>query len=168
MRYTEARLSKIAEEMLADIEKETVDFIPNFDESEHEPVVLPTRIPSLLVNGTAGIAVGMATNIPPHNLRETIDAVVAYIDDPEIDVPGLMRHMKGPDFPTGGIILGSAGIREAYETGRGRVRVQARAHIEPIGQGKEAIIVTELPFMVKKGGQGNLIEKIADLVHDKK
>jgi DNA gyrase subunit A len=168
MRYTEARLARISTEMLRDLDQDTVDFVPNYDGRKQEPVVLPARYPNLLVNGTAGIAVGMATNIPPHNLRETINAVVAYIDDPSIDVPGLMRHMKGPDFPTGGIILGSAGIREAYETGRGRVRVQARAHIEPIGQGKEAIIVTELPYQVKKGGPGNLIEKIADLVHEKK
>jgi DNA gyrase subunit A len=117
-----------------------------------EPLVLPARFPNLLVNGSSGIAVGMATNIPPHNLREVIDATIAYIDDPEIDVEGLMRHIKGPDFPTGGIILGRAGIRDAYETGRGRVRVQARAHIEPLKHGKEAIVVTELPFMVKKGG----------------
>ena len=130
--------------------------------------MLPARFPNLLVNGSSGIAVGMATNMPPHNLRETIDATIAFIENPAIDVEGLMRHIKGPDFPTGGIILGSAGIREAYATGRGRVRVQARAHIEPIGQGKEAIIVTELPYVVKKGGQGNLIEKIADLVHEKK
>ena len=168
MRYTEARLARISTEMLRDIDQDTVDFVPNYDGRKQEPLVLPSRYPNLLVNGASGIAVGMATNIPPHNLRETIAAVIAYIDNPEIDIEGLMRHIKGPDFPTGGIILGSAGIRDAYETGRGRVRVQARAHIEPIGQGKEAIIVTELPYMVKKGGQGNLIEKIADLVHDKK
>jgi DNA gyrase subunit A len=154
--------------MLRDLDQDTVDFVPNYDGRHQEPLVLPARYPNLLVNGAAGIAVGMATNIPPHNLRETVDAVIAYIDNPAIDVEGLMRHMKGPDFPTGGIILGSAGIREAYTSGRGRVRVQARAHVEPIGQGKEAIVVTELPYMVKKGGQGNLIEKIADLVHDKK
>jgi DNA gyrase subunit A len=168
MRYTEAKLAPVSTEMLRDLDQDTVNFVPNYDGRKQEPVVLPARYPNLLVNGAAGIAVGMATNIPPHNLRETVSAVIAYIDNPEIDVAGLMRHMKGPDFPTGGIILGSAGIREAYETGRGRVRVQARAHIEPIGQGKEAIIVTELPYQVKKGGQGNLIEKIADLVHDKK
>ncbi|HXO10275.1 MAG TPA: DNA gyrase subunit A [Solirubrobacteraceae bacterium] len=168
MRYTEARLARISTEMLRDLDQDTVDFVPNYDGRKQEPLVLPSRYPNLLVNGASGIAVGMATNIPPHNLRETIAAVIAYIDNPEIGVEGLMRHIKGPDFPTGGIILGSAGIRDAYETGRGRVRVQARAHIEPIGQGKEAIIVTELPYMVKKGGQGNLIEKIADLVHDKK
>ncbi len=168
MRYTEARLARISSEMLRDLDQDTVDFVPNYDGRHQEPLVLPARYPNLLINGSSGIAVGMATNIPPHNLRETINATIAYIENPEIDIEGLMRHMKGPDFPTGGIILGSAGIREAYATGRGRVRVQARAHIEPIGQGKEAIIVTELPFMVKKGGQGNLIEKIANLVHDKK
>jgi DNA gyrase subunit A len=131
-------------------------------------VVLPARFPNLLVNGASGIAVGMATNIPPHNLREVTNAVVAFIDDPNVTVETLMKHIKGPDFPTGGIILGRQGIRDAYETGRGRVRVRARAHIEPLTQGKEAIIVTELPFQVKKGGDGGLIQKIADLVHDKK
>ena len=168
MRYTEARLAKLATEMLRDIDADTVDFAPNYDQSRQEPLILPARFPNLLVNGSAGIAVGMATNIPPHNLSETIDAVVALIDDPEIEVSGLMKHMKGPDFPTGGIILGREGIREAYETGRGRVVMRARAHIEPVRGGKEAIIVTELPFMVKKGGEGNLIKKIAQLVHDKK
>jgi DNA gyrase subunit A len=168
MRYTEARLAHISSELLRDLDQDTVDFVPNYDGRHQEPLVLPSRYPNLLVNGSSGIAVGMATNIPPHNLRETVNAVIAYIDDPEIDIDGLMRHIKGPDFPTGGIILGSSGIRDAYATGRGRVRVQARAHIEPIGQGKEAIIVTELPYLVKKGGQGNLIEKIADLVHEKK
>src|SRR5881398_3113656 len=168
MRYTEARLSRIAVEMLRDLDQDTVDFAPNYDGSRNEPLVLPARFPNLLVNGASGIAVGMATNIPPHNLRETIDAVVAYIDDPDIDVAGLMKHMKGPDFPTGGIILGVGGIRDAYETGRGRVRVRAKAHIEPLSQGKEAIIVTELPFMVKKGGDGGLIRKMAELVHEKK
>jgi DNA gyrase subunit A len=165
-RYTEARLSRIATEMLRDLDMDTVDFAPNYDGQRQEPLVLPARLPNLLVNGSSGIAVGMATNIPPHNLRETIDAAIAYIDDLEIDTDGLMRHIKGPDFPTGGIILGRAGIREAYETGRGRVRVQARAHVEPLKQGKEAIVVTELPFMVKKGGPGGLIEKIAELVKD--
>ncbi len=168
MRYTEARLARIATEMLRDLDMDTVDFVPNYDGSRREPLVLPARFPNLLVNGSSGIAVGMATNIPPHNLREVIDATVAYIDDPDIEVEGLMRHIKGPDFPTGGIILGRAGIKDAYETGRGRVRVQARAHIEPLTHGKEAIVVTELPFMVKKGGPGNLIEKIAELVHDKR
>src|ERR687895_383511 len=168
MRYTEARLAPIAREMLRDLDADTVDFQPNYDGQNREPTVLPSRFPNLLVNGSSGIAVGMAPNIPPHNLRETIAATIAYIEDPGIDTAGLMRHIKGPDFPTGGIILGVSGIREAYETGRGRVRVRARAHTEDIGQGKEAIIVTELPFMVKKGGDGGLIRKIADLVHEKK
>jgi DNA gyrase subunit A len=166
MRYTEARLSRIATEMLRDLDMDTVDFGPNYDGSRQEPLVLPARFPNLLVNGSSGIAVGMATNIPPHNLREVIDATIAYIEDPDIDTAGLMKHVKGPDFPTGGIILGRGGIREAYETGRGRVRVQARAHVEPLKQGKEAIVVTELPFMVKKGGDGGLIPKIAELVKD--
>ncbi|HMJ02621.1 MAG TPA: DNA gyrase subunit A, partial [Conexibacter sp.] len=168
MRYTEARLARIATEMLRDIDSDTVDFGPNYDGQNQEPLVLPARFPNLLVNGSAGIAVGMATNIPPHSLREAVSATIAYIDDPEISVETLMRHMPGPDFPTGGIILGTKGIRDAYETGRGKVRVQARAHIEPLSQGKEAIIVTELPYQVKKGGEGGLIQKIADLVHDKK
>jgi DNA gyrase subunit A len=168
MRYTEARLSRIATEMLRDLDADTVDFVPNYDDSQQEPLVLPSRFPNLLVNGSSGIAVGMATNIPPHNLRETIGAVTAFIEDPEIDVEGLMKHIKGPDFPTGGIILGMSGIREAYASGRGRVRLQARAHIEPLKQGKEAIVVTELPYMVKKGGDGGLIQKIADLVKEKK
>src|SRR3954466_4114353 len=168
MRYTEARLAPIAREMLRDLDSDTVDFTPNYDGNENEPTVLPARFPNLLVNGASGIAVGMATNIPPHNLRETIAATIAYIDDPDIDTAGLMKHIKGPDFPTGGVILGVNGIREAYETGRGRVRVRARAHTEDIGQGKEAIIVTELPFMVKKGGDGGVIRKIAELVHEKK
>src|SRR5206468_4977577 len=137
IRDPEARLALIAAEMLRDLDMDTVDFAPNYDGSRNEPLVLPARFPNLLVNGSSGIAVGMATNIPPHNLRETIDAVVAYIDDPDIDVAGLMKHMKGPDFPTGGIILGYAGIRDAYETGRGRVRVRAKVGVEPIGQGKE-------------------------------
>jgi DNA gyrase subunit A len=168
MRYTEARLAKLATEMLRDIDADTVDFTPNYDESRQEPLILPARFPNLLVSGSSGIAVGMATNIPPHNLGETIDAVVAYIDDPDVDVAGLMKHVKGPDFPTGGIIVGRKGIQEAYESGRGRVVMRARAHVEPLRGGKEAIIVTELPFMVKKGGKGGLIEKIADLVRDKK
>ncbi|HWX45515.1 MAG TPA: DNA gyrase subunit A [Solirubrobacteraceae bacterium] len=168
MRYTEARLARIATEMLRDLDMDTVDFAPNYDGSRQEPLVLPARFPNLLVNGSSGIAVGMATNIPPHNLSEVIEATIAYIEDPEIDVEGLMRHIKGPDFPTGGIILGRGGIRDAYETGRGRVRVQARAHIEPLSHGKEAIVVTELPFMVKKGGEGNLMTKIAELVNDKR
>ena len=168
MRYTEARLDSLATEMLRDIDQDTVDFAPNYDGTKQEPLVLPSRFPNLLVNGGSGIAVGMATNIPPHNLREVVTGVIAYLDDPSIDVEGLMKHIKGPDFPTAGTILGRDGIREAYRTGRGRVRVQAKAHIEPIGQGKEAIIVTELPFQVRKGGDGGLIEKIAGLVHEKK
>jgi DNA gyrase subunit A len=165
---TEARLARIATEMLRDLDMDTVDFVANYDGSRREPLVLPARFPNLLVNGSSGIAVGMATNIPPHNLREVIAATIAYIDDPEIDTAGLMRYVKGPDFPTGGIILGHGGIKDAYETGRGRVRVQARAHIEPLTHGKEAIVVTELPFMVKKGGEGNLMTKIAELVNDKR
>jgi DNA gyrase subunit A len=166
MRYSEARLARLATEMLRDIDADTVDFGPNYDDSRQEPLVLPSRFPNLLVNGSAGIAVGMATNIPPHNLGETIDAVIAYIDDPDIDVKGLMRHIKGPDFPTGGIIVGRGGIREAYETGRGRVVIRGRAHIEPLRQGKEAIIVTEMPYQVAKGdgrdeGTG-LMRKIAE------
>src|SRR6476619_2080994 len=168
MRYTEARLAPLAREMLRDLDADTVDFVPNYDGNNQEPTVLQARFPNLLVNGSSGIAVGMATNIPPHNLRETIAATIAYIDDPDIDVDGLIQHIKGPDFPTGGVILGYGGIRDAYETGRGRVRVRARAHTEDIGQGKEAIIVTELPFQVKKGGDSGLIRKIAELVQDKK
>jgi DNA gyrase subunit A len=168
MRYTEARLARVATEMLRDLDADTVDFTPNYDGSRREPLVLPSRFPNLLVNGSSGIAVGMATNIPPHNLREVVRAVIAYIDDPSIEVDGLMRHIKGPDFPTGGIILGRSGIREAYETGRGRVRVQARAHIEQVKGGREAIVITQLPFMVKKGGEGGLIQKIAQLVHEKR
>jgi DNA gyrase subunit A len=166
MRYTEARLARIATEMLRDLDMDTVDFTPNYDGSRQEPLVLPARFPNLLVNGSSGIAVGMATNIPPHNLREVIAATIAYIDDPDIDTAGLMRHIRGPDFPTGGIILGHAGIKEAYETGRGRVRVQARAHVEPLPQGKEAIVVTELPFMVKKNCEPGLAGKIKELVKE--
>src|SRR3954469_17116763 len=172
MRYTEARLQKIATEMLRDIDADTVDFAPNYDESRNEPTVLPARFPNLLVNGSAGIAVGMATNIPPHNLRESIDAVVAYIDNPQIDTAGLMKHIKGPDFPTGGIVVGRTGIREAYETGRGRIIVRAKCHIEPLRQGKEAIVVTEMPYQVTKGDGRNdgsgFIKKVAEVVNDKK
>jgi len=167
MRYTEARLGRLATELLRDIDADTVDFGPNYDESTQEPLVLPARFPNLLVNGAAGIAVGMATNIPPHNLREVVDAVCAYIDDPEIDLEGLMQHIKGPDFPGGGI-MSREGIAEAYRSGRGSIKVRARAHVEPLKGGKEAIVVTELPFMVKKGGDGGLITKIAELVRDKK
>ncbi len=166
MRYTEVRMARIAHEMLADIDKETVDFIENYDGSESEPSVMPTRIPNLLVNGSAGIAVGMATNIPPHNLGEIVNACLALIDDPAIDVPGLMEHLPGPDFPTAGIINGAQGIYAAYKTGRGRVFMRARTHVEQVGKsGKEAIIVTELPYQVNKA---RLIEKIADLVRDKR
>jgi len=172
MRYTESRLARIATELLRDIDEDTVDFGPNYDESRQEPLILPARFPNLLVNGSTGIAVGMATNIPPHNLREAIDATIAYIDDPKIDTAGLMKHIKGPDFPTGGIIKGWQGIKDAYETGRGRVVMQARAHMEPLRQGKEAIIVTELPYQVTKGDGRNdgsgLIKKIAEVVHEKK
>jgi DNA gyrase subunit A len=167
MRYTEARLDRLATEMLRDIEAETVDFGPNYDESQQEPLVLPARFPNLLVNGGTGIAVGMATNIPPHNLRETIGAVKAYIENPEIDLPGLMEHVKGPDFPGGGL-MSMEGIRDAYASGRASIKVRGRAHVEPLKGGKEAIIVSELPFMVKKGGDGGLITKIADLVREKK
>jgi DNA gyrase subunit A len=168
MRYTEARLDRLATEMLRDIEAETVDFGPNYDEKAQEPLVLPSRFPNLLVNGSAGIAVGMATNIPPHNLTEIAAAVNAYIDNPEIDLAGLMEYVKGPDFPGGGLIMRGEGIRDAYASGRGSIQVRAKAHIEPIKGGKEAIIVSELPFMVKKGGDGGLIQKIADLVREKK
>src|SRR4051794_24238967 len=168
MRYTEARLAPIARDLLRDLDSDTVDFGPNYDGSEREPLVLPARFPNLLVNGSSGIAVGMATNIPPHNLVETIAATIAFIDNPDIDIPGLMQHMKGPDFPTGGVILGLSGIRDAYETGRGRVRVRATAHFEQIRGNREAIVVTELPFMVKKGGDGGVITKIVDLVNEKK
>ena len=168
MRYTEARLAPIATELLRDIDADTVDFGPNYDESTREPVLLPARFPNLLVNGAAGIAVGMATNIPPHNLNEVVGAVNAYIDDPEVDMTGLMKHVKGPDFPGGGTIMGTQGIRDAYRSGRGSIKVRAKAHVEPLKGGKDAIIVTELPFMVKKGGEGGLITKIADLVRDKK
>jgi DNA gyrase subunit A len=166
MRYTEARLSRIATEMLRDIDADTVDFSPNYDESRREPSVLPARFPNLLVNGSSGIAVGMATNMPPHRLSETIAAVVAMIDDPQIDVERLSRHLKGPDFPTGGIVLGREGIREAYRSGRGRIVVRGRAHIEELRGGKNAIVVTELPYGVKKGGDEGVISKIADLVKD--
>ena len=167
MRYTECRLSRIATEMLRDIDADTIDFVPNYDESRREPSVLPARFPNLLVNGSSGIAVGMATNIPPHNLGEVVDAILAMIDDPEIDVERLARHIKGPDFPTGGVIVGRSGIRDAYRSGRGRIVVRGRAHIEELRGGKTAIIITELPYGVRKGGEGGVIEKIADLVESK-
>jgi DNA gyrase subunit A len=166
-RYTEARLARMATEMLRDIDADTVDFVPNYDEKHREPSVLPSRFPNLLVNGSSGIAVGMATNIPPHNMSEVIDGILAMIDDPEINVEKLARHIKGPDFPTGGIIVGREGIREAYRSGRGRVVMRARAHVEELRGGRTAIIVSELPYGVKKGGDAGVIKKIADLVNDK-
>lgn len=165
MRYTEARLQKIAEEVLSDIDKETVDFKLNFDDSLEEPTVLPSRIPNLLINGASGIAVGMATNMAPHNLSEVIDATIAYIDNREIDIAGLMKHVKAPDFPTGGIIYGYEGVKDAFETGRGRVVMRARTTVEPMEHGREQIVVTEIPFMVNKS---DLIKKTADLVNEKK
>jgi DNA gyrase subunit A len=166
-RYTEARLARFAEEMLRELDSDTVDFGPNYDESLREPLVLPARFPNLLVNGSSGIAVGMATNMPPHHLGETIDAVVTLIDKPDANVDDLMTHMKGPDFPTGAIIVGRSGIRDAYRTGRGRIVMRARAHIEELRGGKSAIIITELPYGVRKGGENGVIKKMADLFHDK-
>ena len=163
MRYTEARLSPVAMEMLRDIDRDTVDFIPNFDETLEQPAVLPSRFPNLLVNGAAGIAVGMATNIPPHNLGEVIDAIIELIDNPDATMEDLMSHVKGPDFPTGGIIRGVEGIRDAYATGRGRVIMRAKCQIEAMANGKHRILVTELPYQVNKS---RLIEKIADLVRE--
>ena len=164
MRYTEARMRKISEDMLADIDKETVDMQLNFDDTIHEPTVLPTRIPNLLVNGASGIAVGMATNMPPHNLSEVIDGVIAYIDNHDIEIDELIEHVKAPDFPTGGIIYGYDGVREAFKTGRGRIVMRAKAHNEEVA-GKEAIIITEIPYQVNKA---EMIKKTADLVNDKK
>ncbi len=165
MRYTEARLQKIAEETLSDIEKNTVDFQLNFDDTLEEPVVLPTRVPMLLLNGTSGIAVGMATNMPPHNIGEVIDATIAYIDNNDIDIEGLQQHLKAPDFPTGGIIYGYQGVKEAYETGRGRIVVRAKTEIEITPSGREKIVVTEIPYMVNKA---EMIKKTADLINEKK
>jgi DNA gyrase subunit A len=165
MRYTETRLAKIAHELLADIEKDTVDFTPNFDESLQEPVVLPTKVPNLLVNGSSGIAVGMATNIPPHNLREVVDGLVMVIDNPDVTIDELIKVIPGPDFPTRGYIYGRGGIREAYTTGRGIITLRAKAHVEKMRGGREAIIVTELPYQVNKA---SLMEKIGELVRDKK
>jgi DNA gyrase subunit A len=164
---TECRLARIATELLRDIDADTVDFQPNYDESRREPTVLPSRFPNLLVNGSSGIAVGMATNMPPHNLGETVDAILELIDNPDANVEQLMKHLKGPDFPTGGIIVGRSGIRDAYRTGRGRVVMRARAHIEELRGGKTAIVVTELPYGVRKGGDSGVIRKMADLVQDK-
>ena len=164
MRYTEVRMSKISELMLQDIDKDTVDFVPNYDESLKEPSVLPSKYPELLVNGTSGIAVGMATNIPPHNMNEVIDGVLMLIDNPDASVEELMTVIKGPDFPTGGLIMGTAGIRDAYTTGRGSVKMRAKAHVETMSNGKPRIVVTELPYQVNKA---RLIEKIADLAREK-
>ena len=165
MRYTEAKLEKLTEEVLADIDKDTVDFQLNFDDTIEEPTVLPTKVPLLLLNGSSGIAVGMATNMAPHNLSEICDAICAYIDNPDIDTEGLMQYLKGPDFPTGGIIQGTQGIREAYETGRGRVVVRAKTEIEVADNGRETIVVTEIPYMVNKK---DMIEKIGQMVEDKR
>ncbi len=167
MRYTECRLTRLATEMLRDIDMDTVDFGPNYDESRRVPTVLPARFPNLLVNGSSGIAVGMATNMPPHHLGESIDAVIQLIDKPESNVDDLMKHVRGPDFPTGAIVVGRSGIRDAYRTGRGRIVMRARAHIEELRGGKNAIVVTELPYGVKKGGDSGVIKKIADLVNEK-
>src|SRR5256712_7079187 len=167
MRYTECRLSRIATEMLRDIDHDTVDFGPNYDESRREPLVLPARFPNLLINGSSGIAVGMATNIPPHHLGEVVNAIVTLIDKPDANVDDLIKHIKGPDFPTGAIIVGRSGIRDAYRTGRGRIVMRARAHIEELRGGKTAIVVSELPYGVKKGGDAGIIKKIADLVQEK-
>ena len=165
MRYTEARLSKISAEMLNDINKDTIDFKPNFDEHEMEPVVLPSRFPNLLVNGVSGIAVGMATNMPPHNLKEVIDGVIKVIENRDITIDEIMEVIKGPDFPTAGIIVGHMGIREAYKTGRGKIIVRAKTEIETMSNNKQRIIVTELPYQVNKS---RLLEKIADLVKEKR
>src|ERR1700740_2085637 len=165
MRYTEARLAKITEEMLADLEKETVDFVPNFDQTREEPVVLPSKIPNLLVNGASGIAVGMATNIPPHNLGEIIDAAVLLIDKPDATLKEVMKLVPGPDFPTGGYISGAAGILAAYKNGRGSLTMRAKAAIESVGKDRENIVITEIPYQVNKA---RLIERIAELVQTKK
>jgi DNA gyrase subunit A len=167
MRYTECRLTRLATELLRDIDADTVDFVPNYDESRKEPAVLPSRFPNLLVNGSAGIAVGMATNIPPHNLSEVVDGIIAMIDDPDIDVERLGRHIKGPDFPTSAIIVGRGGIKDAHRSGRGRIVMRARVHVEELRGGRTAVVVTELPYGVKKGGDAGVIRKIADLVNDK-
>ena len=165
MRYTEAKLSKLSDEVLADLEKDTVDFQNNFDDSLQEPTVLPTKLPLLLLNGSSGIAVGMATNMAPHNLTECCDAICAYIDNPEITVEELMQYVKGPDFPTGGIIQGRQGIKDAFETGRGRIVIRSKTEIEVSESGRETIVVTEIPYMVNKR---EMIEKIAELVESKK
>ena len=164
-RYTEARLNKMAANMLTDIEKDTVDFMPNFDDNRKEPVVLPSRFPHMLVNGSSGIAVGMATNMPPHNLTEVIDGICHVIDNPEAQLEDICRYIKGPDFPTGGIIMGRSGIRAAYATGRGKIKLRARTHFEDMGNGRTRIVATEIPYMVNKA---RLVSSIADLVKDKR
>ncbi len=164
MRYTEARFRKMAEELLVDIDKNTVDFKPNFDDSLQEPTVLPAKVPNLLINGASGIAVGMATNMPPHNLTEVIDGVVAFIDNKDIEIAELMKHVKAPDFPTGGTIYGYAGVKEAFETGRGRIMMRAKAIFETSKTGKEQIVVNEIPYQVNKA---SLIERAAELVNEK-
>ena len=161
MRYTEARLRKIAEEMLGDLEKETVDFSLNFDDSLQEPTVLPTKIPTLLLNGASGIAVGMATNMAPHNLTEVIDGIIAYIDDRDIDIDGLMQHVKAPDFPTGGIIYGYQGVKDAFHTGKGRIVMRAKTELEETNSGRFRIIISEIPYQVNKA---DMIKKTADLI----
>ena len=165
MRYTEARLRRISEEMIADIRKNTVDYVPNYDDSTQEPSVLPAKIPNLLVNGASGIAVGMATNMAPHNLSEVVDGTIAYIDDREITIDGLMQYVTAPDFPTGATIYGYQGVRSAYETGRGRVVLRAKAEFDTTSTGREQIIVTEIPYQVNKA---SMIEKTAGLINDKK
>ena len=165
MRYTEAKLSKLSDEVLADLDKDTVDFQNNFDDSLQEPTVLPTKLPLLLLNGSSGIAVGMATNMAPHNLTECCDAICAYVDNPDITVEELMQYVKGPDFPTGGIIQGRQGIKDAFETGRGRIVIRSKTEIEVSESGRETIVVTEIPYMVNKR---EMIEKIAELVETKK
>ncbi|MEA3443562.1 MAG: DNA topoisomerase (ATP-hydrolyzing), partial [Bacteroidota bacterium] len=165
MRYTEAKMKKISEETLADLDKNTVDFQLNFDDTLKEPTVMPTKIPNLLVNGASGIAVGMATNMPPHNLTEVINGIIAYIDDNDIDTEGLIKHISAPDFPTGGTIYGYEGVRNAFETGKGRVVVRAKSHVEITSTGREKIIITEIPYMVNKA---ELIKKVGDLINEKK
>ena len=165
MRYTEARMDKLALHLLGEIDKDTVDFYPNFDETLMQPSVLPSRYPNLLVNGSSGIAVGMATNIPPHNLGEVMDGCIHMIDNPDCTLDDLMEFIQGPDFPTGGLILGRSGIRAAYHTGRGRVVMRAKTEIEEMPQNRQRIVVTEIPYMVNKA---RLVEKIADLVHEKR
>ena len=165
MRYTESRMTRLGSEFLRDLEKDTVDWVPNFDESLREPSLLPTTIPGLLINGSEGIAVGMATKIPPHNLNEVVDGLVALIDNSDTSLDDLISKIPGPDFPTGGMMLGTDGVRSAYESGRGKIKIRGRAHIETRESGKESIIITEIPFQVNKA---RLVEKIADLVRDKR